>query len=296
MSVSVQNLTGPLGVRVDTAIRVPHFQGTWITAPIVVYRARPRTDRDAPPAVILSPRATVELDGEAAQILVESSYPADLPLVLEVRDKGQVIRTDTLAFRPADRALRSATTLLEPHELPPGAVTLRLGLEGEALDSAALLVALRGDWLTADYQEAMNYLRYAGAPQTLDSLRQARPGERARLLHRFWKRKDPVPETTENEFFERYFRRIADANDRFREPGGAGWLTDRAAVYVILGSPDEVLRHVDAWQGPERSQIWLYRNWLESELRLVFVDRNGTGEFRLTDESRRAFDEVVKAL
>ncbi len=165
-----------------------------------------------------------------------------------------------------------------------------------ALDSATLLIALAPGWLAPAYEDVVGYLRYAAAPQTLDSLRQARPGERARLLHTFLNRKDPVPETPENEFLERYFRRIGDANDRFGEAGVAGWLTDRGAVYVTLGPPDEVQRHVDAWQGAEGSQVWLYRKSFAAEVRLVFIDRSGAGSFRLTDESRRAFEAAVRDL
>ncbi len=278
-------------------LRVPRFSGRWLTAPLVVYRARPRSDRDRPPALLISPRATVEFGGEPIQIHLESSHASPGPLRLQVAAAGEVIRTDTLAIRPTEGVLQTATASLDPGGLPPGALSLKLELpDATAADSFTLIVALTPGWLAPTYDDAVSYLRYAGAPTAIDSLRQAEPAERARLLRAFLDRKDPAPETPENEFLEEYFRRIGDANDRFGEGGTAGWLTDRGAVYVTLGSPDEVQRHIEAWQGAERSQVWLYKQSLASGLRLVFVDQGGTGSYRLTDESRRAFQTTVRRL
>ncbi len=297
LRLSVHDLAAPAGLAEDGELRVPGFSGRWLTAPLVVYRARPRGDRDQPPALLISPRATVEFGGAPIPIHLESSHVSPGPLLLQISAGGKVIRTDTLAIRPTGGVLHTASAKLDPAELPPGALSLKLGLpQATAADSFTLIVALTPGWLAPTYDEAVSYLRYAGPPTAIDSLRQAEPAARARLLRAFLNRKDPAPETPENEFLEEYFRRIGDANDRFGEAGTAGWLTDRGTVYVTLGSPDEVQRHVEAWQGAERSQVWLYRQSLAAGLRLVFVDRAGTGSFRLTDESRRAFQTTVRRL
>ncbi len=297
LRLAARDIAAPAGLDLHGELRVPGFTGRWLTAPLVVHRARPRGDRDEPPALIISPRATAQFGGEPVQIHLESSHPTPGPLLLQVVSEGEVIRTDTLAIRPTAGVLQTAAASLDPGELPPGALSLRLALaEGGAGDSSTLTVALTPGWLTPTYDAAVGYLRYAGGPTAIDSLRRANPAERARLLRAFLSRKDPVPETPENEFLEEHFRRIGDANDRFGEAGTAGWLTDRGAVYITLGSPDIVQRHVEAWQGAERSQVWLYRRSLAAELRLVFVDQRGTGAFRLTDESRRAFQATVRLL
>lgn len=297
LRLSVRDLAAPAGFSVDAELRAPHFTGRWITSPLVVHLARPRSNCDEPPALIVSPRETVDFGADSVLIYLESSPGMDGPLYLEVRDQSAVIRTDTLTIRPTGGGLHSATVKLEVGNLPPGALTLKLApTQGAAVDSATLLVALTPGWLVPAYEDVLSYLRYAAAPTAIDSLRQAQPAERARLLHTFLSRRDPVPETPENEFLERYFRRIGDANDRFGEAGTAGWLTDRGAVYVTLGPPDDVRRHVDAWQGAEGSQVWLYRKSFAAEVRLVFIDSDGAGSFRLTDESRRAFQAAVGAL
>ena len=50
--------------------------------------------------------------------------------------------------------------------------------------------------------------------------------EREQFVEQFWLRRDPTPDTEENEFKEEHYRRIAYANDRFAS-GIPGWRTDR---------------------------------------------------------------------
>ena len=89
---------------------------------------------------------------------------------------------------------------------------------------------------------------------------------------------------------------MRDANDRFSEADAAGWLTDRGAVYITLGPPDQVLRHLDPAGGKEQSQVWVYHAGSARELRLVFTDPMATGAFGLTTQSRREFQLAVHAL
>jgi GWxTD domain-containing protein len=279
-------------------LHVPAFVPPSVTAPIVVYQAQPRANRATPPSLIISPRATVEFSNPPElQVYVEALTDSADALVIQVTEGGEVLVSDTLPVSPGEGPLTSALTRLAGGSIAPGAPGLQSRLlAGGGRASATLVVALFGDWLVSDTDEAISYLRYAGIAADLDSLRQAAPGERARRLHAFWKKRDPNPETPENEFFDRYFRRLREANDRFSNASTAGWLTDRAAVYVSLGPPDLVIRDLDARQRPERSQVWVYKESLSFELRLVFVDQTGAGTFGLTSESRRAFLEAVHSL
>jgi GWxTD domain-containing protein len=56
--------------------------------------------------------------------------------------------------------------------------------------------------------------------------RLATDDERQQFIEQFWLRRDPTPDTEENEFKEEHYRRIAYANERFAS-GIPGWKTDR---------------------------------------------------------------------
>ncbi len=295
VGVEVRDVNSSNGFAAQTDIQVPHFGHGFVSAPLIVYQAAPRASRDSIPSLILNPRATVGLAGKPL-VYVESR--SDNPPILEVRQADHVVWRDTLPG-PSREGLGFRTYVgpLDVDHLPPGILTLETRLSEPALAaSARLVIALMPGWLAADYDEALSYLRYAGTPAELDSLRNAAPRERARLLHAFWIKRDVVPETPENEFFEQYFRRLRDANDRFSEPLTRGWLTDRGAVYVTFGPPDEVLRQLGVEARPDDSQVWLYDESLGFELRLVFADVSGAGSYSLTAESRRAFREAVQKL
>ena len=119
--------------------------------------------------------------------------------------------------------------------------------------------------------------------------------EREQFIEQFWLRRDPTPDTVENEFKEEHYRRIAYANERFTS-GRPGWMTDRGHIYIIHGRPDEVEPHPTGgtyYQSPEEGrdsfvafpyELWRY-NRLEgigNNIILEFVDLNGTGDYRLT--------------
>ncbi len=66
--------------------------------------------------------------------------------------------------------------------------------------------------------------------------------ERDQFIEAFWQRRDPTPDTIENEFKEEHYRRIAYANEHF--PAGIpGWKTDRGRMYIMYGPPDEIESH-----------------------------------------------------
>ena len=295
--VRVRDLASSAGLAADVNLRVPRFEPMDLTAPILIYRGELRSRPIAPPSLILNPRATVEYGTERVSIYVEADSAAPSQAILEVVDDDQVTWSDTVELPFTTGPLRAAVAEIDVGALPPGRVDLRIRFPDQAASSAeTLLVTLRPGWTLEDYQDWVSYLRYAGTPVELDSLGSARPGERAQMMHTFLKRRDPDPQTRENEFLERYFRRIQDANNRFSAVATEGWLTDRGAVYVTLGPPDEVLRHLDDQEGPGTQQVWLYNRSLDFELRLVFVDSTGSGSLDLSVESRRLFADAVARL
>jgi GWxTD domain-containing protein len=71
--------------------------------------------------------------------------------------------------------------------------------------------------------------------------------ERDAFIEQFWLRRDPTPDTEENEFKEEHYRRIAYANEHY--PAGIpGWRTDRGRIYIVWGPPDEIESHPSGGQ------------------------------------------------
>lgn len=118
--------------------------------------------------------------------------------------------------------------------------------------------------------------------------------EREQFIEQFWLRRDPDPDTPENEYRDEYYRRIAYANEKFSS-GIPGWKTDRGRIYITFGPPDSIESHPAG--GPyERPfhegggttstypfEIWFYR-YLEgvgSGVEIEFVDPTMTGEYRI---------------
>jgi GWxTD domain-containing protein len=119
--------------------------------------------------------------------------------------------------------------------------------------------------------------------------------ERDQFIEQFWLRRDPTPDTVENEFKEEHYRRIAYANEHFAA-GVPGWRTDRGRIYVMYGPPDEIDSHPSGGTyerppeegGGETStypfEDWRYR-YLEGigqDINIEFVDTCMCGEYHMT--------------
>jgi GWxTD domain-containing protein len=118
--------------------------------------------------------------------------------------------------------------------------------------------------------------------------------EREAFIENFWRRRDPDPDTEENEYREEFYERIAYANERFTS-GIPGWKTDRGRIYITFGKPDSVESHPSggsydrpSYEGGGSTttypfEIWFYRH-LDSVgdgIEIEFVDPTGTGEYRI---------------
>jgi GWxTD domain-containing protein len=66
--------------------------------------------------------------------------------------------------------------------------------------------------------------------------------ERDAFIEQFWLRRNPNPDSPENEFREEHYRRIAYANEHFAA-GKPGWKTDRGHIYISFGPPDSIEAH-----------------------------------------------------
>ena len=119
--------------------------------------------------------------------------------------------------------------------------------------------------------------------------------ERDQFIEQFWQRRDPTPDTEENEYKEEHYRRIAYANEHFAA-GVPGWRTDRGRMYIMYGKPDSIDSHPaggpyirPAEEGGGETvtypfEVWRYR-YLEGigqEIEIEFVDPCSCGEYHMT--------------
>ena len=119
--------------------------------------------------------------------------------------------------------------------------------------------------------------------------------ERDQFIEAFWQRRDPTPDTEENEFKEEHYRRIAYANEHFAA-GIPGWKTDRGRIYIVFGPADEVESHPSGGMyqrpmeegGGETSTFpfeqWRYRyiEGIGQEVIIEFVDSCMCGDYHMT--------------
>jgi len=119
--------------------------------------------------------------------------------------------------------------------------------------------------------------------------------ERDNFIEAFWQRRDPTPDTEENEYKEEHYRRIAYANEHFAA-GIPGWKTDRGRMYIMYGPADEIDSHPSGGTyerpieegGGETSTFpfedWRYRyiEGIGQEIIIEFVDTCMCGDYHMT--------------
>jgi GWxTD domain-containing protein len=119
--------------------------------------------------------------------------------------------------------------------------------------------------------------------------------EREQFVEQFWLRRDPTPDTVENEYKEEHYRRIAYANERYAS-GFPGWKSDRGRIYITFGPPDEIDDHPSggtyerpAAEGGGETTTFPFEDWryrylegIGSDIMIEFVDTSMTGEFHMT--------------
>jgi hypothetical protein len=119
--------------------------------------------------------------------------------------------------------------------------------------------------------------------------------ERDAFIEAFWQRRNPNPDSPENEFREEHYRRIQYANDHYAA-GKPGWKTDRGHIYISFGKPDDIeshpsggtyLRPADEGGGTTSTfpfEIWHYRyiEGIGENVNLEFVDTCQCGDYHFT--------------
>jgi len=125
--------------------------------------------------------------------------------------------------------------------------------------------------------------------------------EREQFIEAFWDRRNPNPDSEDNEFKDEHYRRIEYANEHYAA-GMPGWMTDRGRMYIVYGPPDEIESHPSGGSyerpmeegGGETSTFpfedWRYRyiEGIGQEVIIEFVDDCQCGAYEMTmDRSKK---------
>ncbi len=137
---------------------------------------------------------------------------------------------------------------------------------------------------------------YIITPEERDAFRRlTTDDEREAFVESFWLRRDPTPDTAENEYKEEHYRRIAYANERFAS-GIPGWKTDRGRIYITFGPPDEREARPSGGlydrpydEGGGSTSVYPFEQWryryiegIGTDVVIEFVDPTFSGEYRMT--------------
>jgi GWxTD domain-containing protein len=126
---------------------------------------------------------------------------------------------------------------------------------------------------------AISQMVYIASNDELDYIKNAKTKEeKEKRFLKFWKDKDPSPNTPKNELMIEYYNRIKIANERYSHYV-EGWKTDMGMVYIMYGNPSNIERH--PFESDTRPyEIWEY---YDAKKRFIFVDDTGFGDYRLVN-------------
>ncbi|HEY0969630.1 MAG TPA: GWxTD domain-containing protein [Gemmatimonadales bacterium] len=298
LRLQLRDLGSDRAVVDSSALRVPRLADGSLGTPIPYYEAIVRRTREAVPRLLVTPRATVTFGQDSVlPVYVEGYGAADEQRVrAEVRgEAGSVLWRDSLALERREGALASGVVELPVARLGIGAVTLAMWRPG-ATDTvrSPLFVSFGDDLPAATFEDMVSYLRFFTSPHRLDLLRRAPVSERGAAWAEFLAATDPDPVTEGHQALQAYFVRLQVANQRYRDEGGPGWLSDRGMVFTAFGDPDQVfepsVNHIGA---RNRMQVWIYR---DHQLQVEFRDASGFDRWRMTPSSETRFRMALSRL
>ncbi|MEI7812092.1 MAG: GWxTD domain-containing protein [Ignavibacteria bacterium] len=196
--------------------------------------------------------------------------------------ENHVIYSKTLEL-PIKKGLNAVNYSLDNSELSMGEYSVMLSFRdgsGKVLCKTSRKFISKWAGLPAsvnDIDKAVDQLIYIAKPKELAEIKGAgTKQEKQEMFQKFWRRKDPVPDTEENEVFDEYYRRVAYANEHFRNYM-EGWKTDMGMVFITLGPPGNIARYPYEMNS-KPYEIWSY---YDINKEFIFIDQTGFGDYRL---------------
>jgi GWxTD domain-containing protein len=130
--------------------------------------------------------------------------------------------------------------------------------------------------LSPPYADFLSQVRYIVTGEERKIFLELPDSGKDAFIEEFWKRRDPDPDTEQNEFKIEYEDRLQKAGRLFHGEGRPGWQTDRGRIFILFGPPQERLTYpMDA--GGFCREVWYYGSFP-----VIFIDEQCTGHFALT--------------
>jgi GWxTD domain-containing protein len=215
--------------------------------------------------------ATVALLGGCAAIYAQTPVSPETPA--QVQDNGSVVKSPPVVEKPDPLKRR-----LSDREERERNKNVKAELKGEYKK-----------WLDED----VRWIITDEESKAFKSL--ANDEERDQFIEQFWLRRNPNPDSSENEFRDEHYARIAYANEHFAA-GKPGWLTDRGHIYIAYGKPDSIDSHPSggSYDRPMEEgggntstypfEVWHYRYLagVGDNIDIEFVDSCMCGDYHAT--------------
>ncbi|MBP7703520.1 MAG: GWxTD domain-containing protein [Candidatus Hydrothermia bacterium] len=162
----------------------------------------------------------------------------------------------------------------------------------EIRETELVLFSLPLDLTSGEFNEILQVLSYFVPSSELDSFKlyKENPDSLRDYWKRFWKRRDPTPETDLNEFEQDFWSKVEYADENFTTHFKRGMVSDRGLCYIVLGPPDEIERHPFDLEVPAY-EVWYY---YEKNYAFIFMDLKGVGEYEIVDPPRHSFYEILR--
>jgi GWxTD domain-containing protein len=292
LTLTLRDVSSQRGVTEQAEMQVPDFSRRALSTPVPVNKVVARDTRDSLPFILLRPRAMASLGQDSViPIYLESLAPQDTLLELVARgETGRVLWSEFAGLRAHD-GIASGVIQVPVTRLGIGVSQLSFVNTRSDTASTYVYVGFGDDLPIARFEDMLQFLRYFARPQRLQALREASEEQRPAAWVTFMRETDSIPSTPVHEDLRAYFGRVVRANNRFREDGVAGWMSDRGRVFIVLGEPDQIIEPTTTDFGRPRQQLWEYR---DRALQLQFFDQTGAGRWRLTQASDARFEVELR--
>lgn len=214
---------------------------------------------------------------------VYSNTSRDVKIEYSILDDDKKIVSRNLENRLVDSGTTQIFYSFKDTTLPLGTYSIYVSVNGDGGEELGKVTKVfNSRWagipsVIQDLDKAIQQMVYIATEDELDQIKDAKTkDEKVRRYLEYWKKKDPVPESEENEIFNEYYRRVEYSNKNFTHYT-EGWRTDRGMVFIILGPPNNVDRHPFDYDA-KPYEIWEYYTLNRS---FIFVDETGFGDYRL---------------